>query len=486
MTRAYSVAQVRRAEEATGELLLNGTLMQRAAFALSVACIDLLDTDRVPGSRVVLLVGSGGNGGDALWAGARLAERGCRVDALALAETLHPEGERALLRAGGRVHRGVDEELLFAADLIVDGIAGIGGSGPLRDASLAMMLRAVGATIVAVDLPSGVDADTGAADPMRVVPADTTVTFGALKPGLVLSPGRDYSGQIRIVDIGLEFDDEPVADVIDALHIAMLLPQPAADDYKYSRGVLGVVAGSERYPGAALLCTGAAARANLGMVVYLDRGDGLAAEVVRAQPDIVTYREDPSSNERVNAWVIGPGIGADPAALLAVLATAVPVVLDADALRLCANPDVRAALGSRSDRGLITVMTPHVGEFAGLGFELGADRLSAAKLAARELGVIMVLKGAGTITAAPSGRAFIDVEGTEVLGTAGSGDVLAGLVGAFLAANQPDTTEQALAVVAAAVAVHGLAGSCAEAEHGSVNSVDIMHAINAAYESVLA
>lgn len=484
MTGLYSVAQIRRAEQAAFAVLPEGTLMQRAAFALAVACVDVLDVPSIPGSRIVLLVGSGGNGGDALWAGAFLAQRGCRVDAVCVGDSLHAEGSAALVRAGGRIHAELDPQLLRDADLVIDGIVGIGGKGPLRDRSLATSLRATGAIIVAVDIPSGVDADTGAADPDAVVAADLTVTFGAAKPGLFVSPGREFSGQVRLVEIGLEFDEEPVAEVLDPLGVALALPMPGADDYKYSRGVVGIVAGSDRYRGAALLCTGAAASANVGMVVYLDRGDGIATEVVQAVPEIVTFSEDPASNDRVDAWVVGPGIGDDPAVLGAVLATRLPVVIDADALRMCTHPAIRASLAQRHERGLITVMTPHVGEFKALGFEVGTDRLAAAKAAASELHVVMVLKGAGTIVASDTGRAFVDVEGTEVLGTAGSGDVLSGLIGAFVAANRPADGDAAARIVAAAVAVHGLAGTCAELEHGTVNATNIMDAIPDAFASV--
>ena len=153
---------------------------------------------------------------------------------------------------------------------------------------------------------------------------------------------------------------------------------------------------------------------------------------------------------------------------------------------MCTHPSIKAALAARNARNVITVMTPHVGEFAGLGFAVGHDRLAAAKAAASELGVVMVLKGAGTIIAAPSGRTYVDTEGTEVLGTAGSGDALSGLVGAFIAANRPTSPDDAARIAAAAVAVHGLAGTCAELAQGTVNAKNVMESIPAAFESVLA
>jgi len=192
----HSAEQIREAEEAAFRVTPEGTLMQRASHALAVSCANLLSDVRgaVVGSRVVLLVGSGNNGGDALWAGSMLARRGCRVDAITLSDRFHATGAAALRAQGGCLSIWIrdDEQklLLERADLVIDGILGIGGSGPLRaDASqLAADVRDSGALVVSVDVPSGVDADTGAV-PGAAIRADVTVTFGAMKPGLLVSPG---------------------------------------------------------------------------------------------------------------------------------------------------------------------------------------------------------------------------------------------------------------------------------------------------------
>ncbi|EFE67638.1 LOW QUALITY PROTEIN: conserved hypothetical protein, partial [Streptomyces viridosporus ATCC 14672] len=198
MRTAYGVKTVRAAERELMARLPEGALMQRAAAGLAAACAELLG--RVYGSRVVLLVGSGDNGGDALYAGARLARRGAGVSAVLLApERAHAAGLAALRRAGGRaVDTGAAEELIERADLVVDGIVGIGGTGGLRPeaAPLAEAAARARAAVVAVDLPSGVDADTGEVRG-AAVRADLTVTFGTHKPGLLVDPAREHAGSVR-------------------------------------------------------------------------------------------------------------------------------------------------------------------------------------------------------------------------------------------------------------------------------------------------
>ncbi|MBJ6625599.1 NAD(P)H-hydrate epimerase, partial [Streptomyces sp. I4(2020)] len=207
MRTAYSVETVRAAERELMARLPEGALMQRAAAGLAAACADVLG--RVYGSRVVLLVGSGDNGGDALYAGARLARRGAGVRAVLLTPgRAHAGGLAALRRAGGSVvssDAGGAVELVEQADLVVDGIVGIGGKGGLRENAvpLAEAARRGRGVVVAVDLPSGVDADTGEVRG-AAVRADVTVTFGAYKPGLLIDPAREYAGVVRFVGIGLE------------------------------------------------------------------------------------------------------------------------------------------------------------------------------------------------------------------------------------------------------------------------------------------
>ncbi|MYW06144.1 NAD(P)H-hydrate epimerase, partial [Streptomyces sp. SID3343] len=261
MRRAHRVEQVRAAEAALMATLPDGALMHRAAAGLATTCARLLG--RVYGARVALLVGSGDNGGDALYAGAALARRGARVDALLLApERAHPGGLAALRRAGGRAHDvsgGVGpgtSDVLGRARLVVDGIVGIGGRGALRPAAAALLTHVGDAIVVAVDVPSGVDADTGCVAG-EAVRADVTVTFGTYKAGLLIDPGASHAGARHLVDIGLDPHlPEAETTVLQHADVAALLPRPDGESDKYRRGVLGVVAGSPRYPGAAVLVVG--------------------------------------------------------------------------------------------------------------------------------------------------------------------------------------------------------------------------------------
>jgi hydroxyethylthiazole kinase-like uncharacterized protein yjeF len=493
MRPVYDVSQVRLAEATLMADLPAATLMERAATGLADACTTLMRDGgwRVAGARVVLLVGTGNNGGDALFAGAQLADRGARVDAVLLGGECHGSGLDALRRSGGSVvPAGAVDDALTHADLVIDGILGIGGRGGLRPeaARCAALARRSGALIVAVDIPSGVDADTGmVADPAAVIDADATVTFGSLKPGLLLAPGRDHAGAVLLVDIGL--DDVlpgPSLQALDAPDIAESVPEPQSQDYKYTRGVVGIAAGSRRYRGAAFMATGAARLGNVGMVQVLDRGDGIASALVDEFWDVVISTAAPASVARTTGWVVGPGIGTDADArsvLVDVLAADAPVVVDADALHLLSEPGPAGALAARARP---TVVTPHAGEFAAMGFT-AQDRLGAARAAARDLGVIVVLKGPGTVIAAPSGAAYIDTWGTPDLGTAGSGDVLSGLLGSLLAGAQArsDLDDESAALVAAAgVGLHGLAGRLAGEGGRPVTAPDIMAAIPRAMAAV--
>jgi hydroxyethylthiazole kinase-like uncharacterized protein yjeF len=461
MRRAYDVEQVRAAEQVLLDRLPEGALMQRAAGRLATVCTRLLDG--VYGSRVLLLIGSGNNGGDALYAGARLAARGARVEALLLADRVHEEGLAALLRAGGRT---VDV-LPADVDLVVDGILGIGGRGGLRGRAAALLGELpADAMVVAVDVPSGVDSSSGEVQG-PAVRADVTVTFGALKTGLLVDPGADSAGVVELVDIGLELPEATV-EVLQAADVAELLPRPERDSDKYRRGVVGVAAGSPEYTGAAVLCVGGAVRGNAGMVRYV--GADAPAALVRARwPEVVV------GEGRVQAWAVGSGAGGNAAETLGRVASdGVPLVVDADALEAFAK-DRHGATS--------VLLTPHAGE---LGRLLGVDRgevearrLHFARQAARDLDAVVLLKGSTTLVAAPDGRARVNPTGTPALATAGSGDVLAGLCGALLAGGLDPFDAGSVAAW-----LHGLAGRLAAEGGAPVAAGDLLDHLPAAIRSV--
>ncbi|MFD8227822.1 NAD(P)H-hydrate dehydratase [Streptomyces massasporeus] len=475
MRTAYSVETVRNAERELMARLPEGALMQRAAAGLAAACADLLG--RVYGSRIVLLVGSGDNGGDALYAGARLARRGAGVTAVLLApDRAHAAGLAALRRAGGRVAGAGDgEALVEGADLVLDGIVGIGGKGGLRPDAVPLAAAAERSrgVVVAVDLPSGVDADTGEVHG-HAVRADLTVTFGTHKPGLLIDPAREYAGSVRLVDIGLELPVEPELEALQHEDVARLLPVPGAESDKYRRGVVGIAAGSARYPGAAVLAVSGALRGGAGAVRYV----GPAGDAVIARfPETLVSDQGPKHAGRVQAWVVGPGAGDDAATVAEVLAADVPVLIDADGLRLA---DAEVVRGRRAP----TLMTPHAGEAAALlGVERGeveGGRLAAVRELARRYGATVLLKGSTTLVADSGGGAVrVNPTGTGWLATAGSGDVLSGLGGSLLAAGLP-------AVEAGSVGayLHGLAGRLA-ADGAPVGAHDVADAVPRAWRNVL-
>ncbi|CAL9552329.1 Bifunctional NAD(P)H-hydrate repair enzyme Nnr [Streptomyces sp. enrichment culture] len=477
MRTAYSVETVRTAERELMARLPEGALMQRAAAGLAAACADLLG--RVYGSRVVLLVGSGDNGGDALYAGARLARRGAGVSAVLLApERAHAGGLAALRRAGGRaVGAETAGELIGRADLVVDGIVGIGGRGGLRPEAepLAAAAARARAAVVAVDLPSGVDADTGEVRG-AAVRADLTVTFGAHKPGLLIDPAREYAGSVRLIDIGIgpELPAEPGLEALQHADVARLLPVPAAETDKYRRGVVGIAAGSARYPGAAVLAVAGALRGGAGAVRYV----GPAGQAVIARfPETLVSDRGPKHAGRVQSWVVGPGVGEDAATVAEVLAADVPVLIDADGLRLADVSAVRA-------RTAPTLMTPHAGEAAALlgveRSEVENGRLSAVRELAARYGATVLLKGSTTLVAdAGGGPVRVNPTGTSWLATAGSGDVLSGLAGSLLAAGL-----SAVDAASAAAYLHGLAGRFA-ADGAPAGAHDVAEEIAAAWRDVV-
>lgn len=436
-----------------------GTLMQRAATGLAVACAGFLGSTY--GARVLILAGSGDNGGDALWAGARLARRGVQVHAVALGSDLHSEGATALRDAGGHI---VSEPAWGSYDLALDAIVGIGGRPGLPDRAAAAV-AALDCPVVAVDVPSGIGVDSAELRGPHVE-ADLTVTFGTHKIGLLADPAAQAAGVVELIDIGLgPHLPDPVAEALQAADVAALLPVPTHDAHKYSRGVLGIAAGSEQYVGAGLLATSAAVHAGFaGMIRY----QGSSEDLIRLRhPEVVI------GAGRVQAWVVGPGLGDGQGSLVGkILAEGVPTVVDADGLRYlplqCSAP---------------TVLTPHAGELARMleadREEVEAKMLSAATAAARRWRAVVLLKGARSVIAAPDGRVRINSTGVAWLGTAGSGDVLSGIVGSLLAAGL-DPFDAA----AAGAWLHGAAGRLASAG-GPITASDVISSVPAVAATLL-
>jgi hydroxyethylthiazole kinase-like uncharacterized protein yjeF len=496
MISAYTGTQIREAELpflATGA---GAVLMQRAAYGLANTVVRELQSrrHRLSGASVTVLAGKGNNGGDGLFAAALLARRGMRTTAVLTAADAHPAALAAFEAAGGRtVHlTAMDVPAVAAAaagtDVVIDAVLGTGAQGGLRGPAGALMeqlARSRPGLVVACDIPSGVDADTGEAH-APVLAADVTVSFGAAKAGLLADPGADFAGAVRVIRIGIESAlPEPAVRRLEPEDLSLLLPRPERRAHKYSRGVLGVVAGSQRYPGAAVLACRGALAAGVGMVRYL--GPPEVANIVRQACPEVVCSED-VADAHVQAWLLGPGLdeGA-PEQLLRVreaAATGLPLVADAGAL-----PALDPGLAPHM------VLTPHAGELAALLARYGAGpgrsgvadaTLAAVRQAATLTGATVLLKGATTLVATPAGAVFSQAEATPWMATAGSGDVLAGVLGSLLAQLSSDgeafaahgivASDRWAAIAAIAASLHGRAGKAGSAG-GPVTASAIAQAV---------
>ena len=408
-------------------------LIDRAGAAVARVALELLGGGY--GRRVVVLAGKGNNGADGRAAAVRLRRRGVRVTVV------------DALDAPGR---------LPDADLVIDAAYGTGFHGEHHAPD-------VGDTpVLAVDIPSGVSGTTGE-ELGRALPAECTVTFAALKPGLVLEPGRALAGIVLLADIGLDVSHARTG-VVERDDVAAWLPARDPSTHKWRSSVL-VVAGSPRMTGAAHLAAAAAQRAGAGMVRLgipgVDDDRGQPTEAVGVDLPATGWAADAiAATDRVHALVVGPGLGTGDAASAGVRALLAGcdtcAVIDGDGLTVLGT-DAAQVVGGRA---AATVLTPHDGEYARLaGTPPSADRLEAARSLAADTGAVVLLKGAVTVVADPRGEVRVIADGDARLATAGTGDVLSGTIGALLARGLP-----ALEATAAAAWLHARAGRHGPAE----------------------
>ncbi|MYM67412.1 NAD(P)H-hydrate dehydratase [Pseudoduganella sp. FT55W] len=465
MNPLYSVAEIRAIERAAAAALPPGALMQRAGQASANAALDLLPFSTTQ-ARVLVLAGPGDNGGDALEAAAHLSYTGAQVTLIHFAPTgtPSPEREAALERAkvsDARFREWGDADLAGTDwSLVLDGLFGIGLKRPLDGEfrALATAINQLRCTVLALDVPSGLDADTGAVvGPDGIaIHASHTITFIGNKPGLHTCDGRDYAG---LVDVArLEID--PAHYVPATLHLndvkffSRHLRARRHNSHKGSYGNVAVIGGARGMSGAPILAARAALNSGAGRVYALFAEDALSSDP--GQPELMC-RLAADFDFSLATLVIGPGLGNSRAAqdlLARAIGCGSALLADADALNLlAADPALQTALAHRP---AAVVLTPHPLEAARLlGTNIAAvqaDRLGAARTLAARLHAVVVLKGSGTVIAAPTGDAVINTTGNPALATAGTGDVLAGLCGALLAQGWPQW-EAALA----AVWLHGMA-----------------------------
>lgn len=459
MIDAYAIKDVRAAEAAAMQDVPDGELMQRAASGLAhVVAARLEERD---GDRVVVLAGPGDNGGDALYAAAHLAQSGANVAVVQTNSRVHEQALSAAEAAGAIPLQWLAGDpgasvavALREADVVIDGVTGIGGRPGLAQHLLGVQdLIDDGAHVVAVDLPSG-------ADPAGLVGstalfADETVTFSMVKPVHLMPATELACGLLTVVDIGVDASGDPAVQRLTYDDAAALWPAPTPYSDKYSRGVLGLVAGGQDYTGAPVLAATAAVTAGVGMVRYVgpERPEGVLRLAV---PEVVF------GDGKVQAWAIGSGWspdGSDEEQLRvarAALASQLPVLLDAGGLDLLDEP-----------RGAPTLLTPHFGELTRLAKRLGlgvedaqaSDGVAIAQRIADRLQVTVLVKGAVTAVVSPAGSGLpvrTQSNAPAWSATAGSGDVLAGLAGMLLASGLAPHDAGALAAL-----VHGVAAELA-------------------------
>lgn len=419
MRPVLGVAEMREADRRAAAGLAPGTLVQRAGSAVGRAALDMLGGTY--GRRVVVVAGPGNNGADGRVAARWLERRGAAV---AVVDAAAPGA-------------------LPACDLVIDAAFGTGFHGRYE-----APLVPPGAAVLAVDIPSGVNGDTGAACEGAVL-AQRTITFAALKPGLVLGEGRWRAGEVSVADIGV--DPFPAAaHLVEDSDVAAMLPRRAPEAHKW-QSALVVVAGSAGMAGAARFVASAAGRAGAGIVRLGSPGffEPEASEAVTFPLGEQGWQEEAASQaRRAKALVVGPGLGRSPAtseAVAALLAaTACPAVVDADGINALESPEALAGIARK--RGAAVVLTPHEGEYGRFaGTAVGTDRIAAAKDLARRSASVVLLKGSSTVVASPDERVLISVSGSSRLASAGTGDVLSGIIGAFLARGVPAQEAAALA-----------------------------------------
>ncbi len=469
------------------------TLMERAARAAADRAIDgTFDT-----SRTLVLCGAGNNGGDGLAAAVMLRSEGIPVSFAFVGDEAHATDECAYRLAEAR-RAGVPEVSPDPSGytLVLDAILGIGLKGDVRE-DVAGIINAVnesGVAVLSLDIPSGINADTGAVCG-TAVRADATVTFAYLKPGLLLYPGREYSGNVTVADIGIGTEgagDGVKINFVEASDAAARIPERHADSHKGSYGKLLCAAGSIGMAGAAYLCALGAYRSGVGLAqIYTPEKCMIPLQTRLPEAIVTPYKDSNSlyalakSVDGASAVAAGPGIGtgnASAAIIYSLLEAEKPLLIDADGLNIIsASKVLREKLKSRE---YPTIITPHPAEMSRLAEttvpEICADVIGAATAFAAEYGVTVVLKGSVTVIT-DGDEVYLASPGSSALAKGGSGDVLSGIIGAFLAAGK-----DALDACIAGVYVHGTAGRIAAGDSSeySLLASDVANAVGRAIKAI--
>lgn len=474
MHLAYTEQTIRQVEEPyVSAPNYDGWLMQKAAAGLADIAQKNLKSRSLTLPQILILVGAGNNGADVLYAAQALLDTNPAptIYAVPTAEKMQPKALAAFTASGGKI-RSLPElaSLALESDLIIDGIVGTGGQGQLKGQALTAVKTLnqakkdpeFRAEILACDIPSGLSGLSGKPE-HAVLAANETATFIARKPAM-LTPAEYLCGKVHVIELGIEEDlaEYPVAvSRLNRQELRQVIPQPGPYDYKYSRGILGTLVGSQQYPGAALMSIQSAVNTGVGMVKAYAQ-ESLAYQINMTVPEAVCFEQELAS-QRVDAWAAGSGVVEQEASLEEIVTNSAPAVLDAGALDTVAR-----TVALKGTIGAHKILTPHAGELASmflwldalasqpwkkLGHELvpppediSQDPLYWVKIAAWLTGATVLLKGATTLIASPCGEVYSVRAKTSWLATAGSGDTLTGILGGLLATVSAGCRQQNIAL----------------------------------------
>lgn len=450
------------------------SLMRTAAFGLYVEILAIAreNFETTHGLKVLGFIGPGNNGSDALWAMSLLADHGIKVLAIDTTGKRNKNFADEVFDSSAGCWTSFND-VLHGVDLIIDGIAGLRNQYPPSPEVMSIISDHPEALIVSVDMPSCFDNDNAVPiDNDAVIHADYTITFGYLKPCHVFDPSRSLCGEVRVVELPVASPQASVAELLEPYDVAPLLHSLDADSHKYSHGVVGIIAGSDLYPGAGELALLGSQWGGSGYVQYL------GPKCSGSLPHVVQVNAPSDFHDRTNTIVFGPGVNItdeSKSILQTLLQSSTTLVLDADAITLLSQ--YSDLLGLLARRQAHTILTPHHGEATRLAAALGVNTAQSVHIWIREIAIqlnaLMCYKSAHGFVALPDGTFLVSDKTSSALATAGTGDVLSGLMGSLIARNAPTSQHELATCAIGAVIIHSIAAQLALIEGAHPTALDI-------------
>ena len=479
MLEVVNVSEMLRLEEEVE--LPEHTLMRTAAFGLYVEILDILRLNfgSTQGLKILGLIGPGNNGSDALWSMSLLGSHGLKIVAVDVMKKRNPGYADTLFQANAGQWSNFDE-ISEDFDVIIDGVAGLRNKYAPSKEVLDLISRNLDALLVSVDMPSCFDNDAAIAiDSDSVIYADYTITFGYLKPCHVFDPARSFCGEVRVVELPLSKPQSKVARLIEPIDVLDVLHPLDSMDHKYSHGVLGIIAGSDQYPGAGDLALLGSQQIGAGYIQFF------SSEISDVPPNVVRTASSDAFHKKTNVIVFGPGVGVtseNEEILKRLLQSPLTLILDADALTLLSQN--QELLKIQHQRSAISIFTPHHGEALRLANALKIDTTQSAHIwvseISRQLNAVIGYKNAHGFLSLPDGSFVVCNTTSHALATAGTGDVLAGLMGGLIARNSPNNLSDLGLCAMGAIIIHSIAADLALENNLYPTAVDIALQIPAA------